>query len=126
VDFGGTIVLGVILLVVAVVWQAIRGQSLDPMAVGRTTHFRAISLAGGLALTGIGGFVAAHLAPGAEYRNALVMSIVSLALGAVITLAVPGEPEPLWYQLSSWGGILPTALFGAFVRVDTRPRRPPG
>jgi peptidoglycan/LPS O-acetylase OafA/YrhL len=125
VDLGGTILVAIVLVVVGVVWYALRGQGDDPTAFTRTMGFRLIFLALGLALTGVGGFVTAHLAPGAEYRNTLAMAVISLALGALLkVLGLDDQPEPLWYDLASWCGVVPTALFGAYVRVDTRPRPP--
>lgn len=72
----------------------------------------------GLGATVFGGFVAAGDSSSRQdaLKNALVMGIIALLLGALLHLAVK-EDVPLWYNIISYAAIIPAALFGGHLRA---------
>jgi hypothetical protein len=82
-------------------------------------EFLLVSLALGLACTAVGGFVTAHLARGAELRNAVVMGIASAGSALLLALTSPGGP-PLWYMAAGTALTVPAAALGGLARERTR------
>ncbi|OLC52596.1 MAG: hypothetical protein AUH85_16660 [Chloroflexi bacterium 13_1_40CM_4_68_4] len=81
--------------------------------------FLLASLALGLVCTALGGFVTAHLARGAEMRNALVMGVASAASALLLALTGVGGP-PVWYLGVGTALTVPAAALGAVIRERTR------
>lgn len=79
----------------------------------------AFMLAMGLALTAVGGFVAARMAPGREATHAAGVGVLSLM--ASMLLCAPGA-GPDWYLALGLGMTFPAALFGGVVATLTRLR----
>jgi hypothetical protein len=87
--------------------------------VNAVPDFVVASLALGLVLTVVGGFVAAHLAPGAERQNALAEGVVSAA--SSLLLALTGEAGPsVWFLAAGTALTVPAAVLGGIARERTR------
>lgn len=116
VDVAGSIVGGSILLAVF----ATATGSGDVNALVESTEWLAASLVVGLASSAVGGFVAAHLAPGAELNHAFVTGIVVTVLSALLT-AITEPVPPLWFTLLGVLATTPAATLGGLLRARTRP-----
>ena len=94
----------------------------DPSAFDRLNaapDFLLASLVFGLAWTVVGGFVAAHLAPGAERPNALAEGVASAASGLVLALTSDVGPS-VWYLALATALTIPAAMLGGYARERTR------
>ena len=81
--------------------------------------FLLASLVVGLACTLAGGFVAGHLARGAEVRHAVAMGVASA--GSALLLALTGEGgPPVWYLAIGTALTVPAAALGGVARERTR------
>jgi hypothetical protein len=99
----------------------------DPLAqeqppldrLNEAPDFLFASLAVGLLCTLIGGFVTAHLARGAELRNAVVMGVASAGSGLALALTGTGGP-PVWYLALGTALTVPAAVLGGLARERMR------
>ncbi len=72
----------------------------------------------------VAGFMAAHVARGAELAHGMALGAVLAVLLGVTTLVLATEPGPPWYRLALPGVALPGTLLGAYLRARV-PRPPP-
>jgi hypothetical protein len=117
-DIGGTIIFGIVLSIVAGAGLAAGGAApgeIDAM-VNRSAGYQLIGLAGGLACTALGGYVAARFANYSEYANAFAVGLASLVFGEVMMLVSP-EDYPLWVRLAGDALVIPAALAGGHLRM---------
>jgi hypothetical protein len=90
-------------------------------ALDESVAFQLISLAGGLALTAVGGYVAARFANHAEYATAFAVGVASLVFGEAALLAFPHN-LPVWLRLLGDLLVVPAALIGGHYRfLETTP-----
>ena len=118
VDIGATMIFGVALAIVGGVGLAAGGadaQAIDAI-VERSAGFQLIGLAGGLACTALGGYVAARFANHSEYANAFAVGLASLVFGEVMLL-VQAQDYPLWLRLLGDALVIPAALVGGHLRM---------
>jgi hypothetical protein len=117
-DIGATMAFGVVLAVVGGVGLAAGGA--DPQAIDaiveRSAGFQLIGLAGGLACTALGGYVAARFANHSEYANAFAVGLASLVFGEVMLLVQP-QDYPFWLRLLGDALVIPAALVGGHLRA---------
>lgn len=69
-----------------------------------------ISLALGLSLVVIGGFVTAALSPAAKLLNASIMGALGIITGLIFCRSLP-----LWYNLASFLLTIPSACLGGYM-----------
>lgn len=120
VDVLGSILAGSIVLAL---FAAATGAS-DVNALIASTEWLAASLVVGLAFSAVGGFVAAHLAPGAELNNAFVAGVLVTVLSAMLT-AITEPVPPFWFTLVGVLATTPAATLGGWLRARTRPAPAP-
>ena len=87
----------------------------------RSAGYQLFGLAGGLACTALGGYVAARFANHSEYANAFAVGLASLVFGEVMMLVSPTD-YALWLRLAGDALVIPAALAGGHLR--TLQRRP--
>ncbi len=117
VDVGATMIFGIVLGIVAGVGFAAGGATapgIDAM-VERAPAFQLLGLAGGLACTALGGYVAARVANHSEYANAFAVGLASLVFGEVMLLVQP-QDYPLWIRLLGDALVIPAAIVGGHLR----------
>jgi uncharacterized integral membrane protein len=74
------------------------------------------TLALGLAMTGVGAYVAARIAkPGLERLHAFAVGVISTTMGFTIVFAAP-ESAPFWSQATSLILTIPAAFIGGEIR----------
>jgi hypothetical protein len=117
-DVGATMIFGLVLAVVGGVGLAASGA--DPRTVDtvveRSAGFLLVGLAGGLACTALGGYIAARFANHSEYANAFAVGLASLVFGEVMLLVQP-QDYPLWLRLLGDALVIPFALVGGHLRA---------
>ena len=118
VDIGATMIFGIVLAIVGGVGLAAGGappEAIDSI-VERSAGFQLLGLAGGLACTALGGYVAARFANHAEYANAFAVGVASLVFGEVMLLVQP-QDYPVWLRLLGDALVIPAALVGGHLRT---------
>jgi hypothetical protein len=118
VDIGATMIFGIVLAIVGGVGLAAGGaapEAIDAI-VERSAGFQLIGLAGGLACTALGGYIAARFANHAEYANAFAVGVASLVFGEVMLLVQP-QDYPVWLRLLGDVLVIPAALVGGHLRM---------
>jgi hypothetical protein len=85
-------------------------------ALDRSTGWLGLGLAGGLACTALGGYVAARFANHSEYANAFAVGVASLVFGEAVLILFAQAP-PLWLRLAGDFAVIPAALLGGHLRV---------
>jgi hypothetical protein len=117
VDIGATMIFGIVLAIVGGVGLAAGGVSPDAVdAAMDRSGFQLLGLAGGLACTALGGYVAARFANHAEYANAFAVGVASLVFGEVMLLVQP-QDYPVWLRLLGDVLVIPAALVGGHLRM---------
>jgi hypothetical protein len=118
VDIGATMIVGMLIAIVGGVGLAAGGASPDAVEaiVERSAGFQLIGLAGGLACTALGGYVAARFANHSEYANAFAVGVASLVFGEAMLL-VQAQDYPLWLRLLGDALVIPAALVGGHLRT---------
>lgn len=119
VDILGTQVITVLLMIPVGIWLATRGMRPEDVAVLLTTSlaFLVPMMALGLAMSTLGGYLAAKWADTNKIAHAVIVGVLSLVLG----LAMGGlgtQEMPLWFRLSSLL-VVPAALLGGWWCVKT-------
>ena len=118
VDVGATMIFGLVLAVAGGVGLAASGA--DPRTVDaiveRSAGFMLVGLAGGLACTALGGYVAARFANHSEYANAFAVGLASLVFGEVMLMVQP-QDYPFWLRLLGDVLVIPFALVGGHLRA---------
>lgn len=97
-DVIGTQIVGGIIGLVAGVVLTMQGSQPEQL-MERLTNSTGLHIVGfcvGLLLTVAGGFVAAHIARGAEMKHALAVGVLSLLTG-IISLRLMPNTSPGWY-----------------------------
>lgn len=123
VDLGGSTAVGIALgIVVAVIGvsQGITSPE-DLRDLGANVHLKAIGLIGTTLSTCLGGFAAARMSRPHGVRNAVAVGVLSLALGIVLALAMPGL-TPKWKVIAGLILTLPAAFVGG--RLGNRNAQP--
>jgi hypothetical protein len=106
-----------VLAIVGGVGLAAGGVSPDAVdAAMDRSGFQLLGLAGGLACTALGGYVAARFANHAEYANAFAVGVASLVFGEVMLLVQP-QDYPVWLRLLGDVLVIPAALVGGHLRM---------
>lgn len=105
----------------AVLFAALGGTDPASGELMNSPTWLALSLALSFLLDGIGGYVTARLAPGAEMNNAFVMGVAMSVLALVFTALSEPRP-PLVYSLIGVLATTPAALAGGWVRARTSRR----
>jgi hypothetical protein len=85
------------------------------LAVTQTTGFLMASLVVGTATTVFGGYVAARVAHGYPYFNALAVGVVGIVLGLLLA-----DDAPLWFSAAAYLLSLPSALWGGHLARQQR------
>jgi hypothetical protein len=118
VDIGATMIFGIVLAIVGGVGLAAGGASPEAIesVVERSPGFQLIGLAGGLACTALGGYIAARFANHSEYANAFAVGLASLVFGEVMLLIDP-QDYPAWLRLLGDALVIPAALVGGHLRA---------
>jgi|GEM_PF-1118022 len=78
-------------------------------------HNRVASLLFGLAMTAVGGYVAAAIAGRRSLAHALGVGILSTVTALVLGMLRPHN-SPIWYQVLGYGLTVPAAILGGYVR----------
>jgi len=117
-DIGATMIFGLVLAIVGGAGLAAGGASPDAIdaIVERSAGFQLFGLAGGLACTALGGYVAARFANHAEYANAFAVGVASLVFGEAM-LAIQPQDYPIWLRLLGDVLVIPAALVGGHLRM---------
>jgi hypothetical protein len=120
-DIVATLVFSVIFGIVVAATLAADGESLEQVAdlMDRSPGLLLIGLAGGLACTGLGGYVAARFANQSEYANAFAVGVAALVFGEV-TMQFATVPPEWWLRLLSDALVVPAALVGGHVRMQQK------
>ena len=118
VDLVGTMIVSVVTTFVTGVALAAGGASPAEIAetIQQSSGYHLIGLAGGLACTALGGYVAARFANHSEYANAFAVGVASLVFGEAMVL-VFGTELPLWLRLLGDLLVIPAAVVGGHARV---------
>jgi ABC-type glycerol-3-phosphate transport system permease component len=118
VDVGGTTVFSVVAATVASILLVSGGTGPENIgqALEQSATFQITSLAGGLACTALGGYVAARFANRSEYATAFAVGLASLVFGEAMVL-VAGQIAPLWLRLAGDALVIPAALLGGHLRA---------
>ena len=121
VDIVATLVFSTILGIAAAAFFSSGGESLVEIAdrIDRSPGLQLIGLAGGLACTALGGYVAARFANQSEYANGFAVGVVSLLFGE-ITIQFAAVPLEWWLHLASAALVIPAALVGAHLRMQQK------
>lgn len=82
------------------------------LAVTQTTSFLFASLLYGTATTVFGGYVAARLAPGYPYFNALAVGVIGMVLGLLLA-----DDAPFWFEALAFLVSVPAAVFGGHLAL---------
>jgi|SRR5262245_78244 len=117
-DIGATMIFGLVLAIAGGAGAAAGGASAEGIGaiVERSAGFQLLGLAGGLACTALGGYVAARFANHAEYANAFAVGVASLVFGEVMLLVQP-QDYPVWLRLLGDVLVIPAALVGGHLRM---------
>ena len=117
-DIGATMIFGLVLAIVGGAGLSVGGASPEAIdaIVERSAGFQLLGLAGGLACTALGGYVAARFANHAEYANAFAVGVASLVFGEAM-LAIQPQDYPIWLRLLGDVLVIPAALVGGHLRM---------
>jgi len=127
VDVIGSLVVG---MVIGAIWSAnyVSSSGAHPTSAElqqylmNSPYFILTSLLTGLALTAIGGYVAAVIARASELFNAGAVGALGLIFVAISELISRATaPSPNWYLAAALVLTLPAALLGGFLRGKTVP-----
>jgi hypothetical protein len=123
VDIGGTMVFSFVFGVVAGIVLASTGTAIDDLgeALQSSPVVALLGLAGGLACTALGGYVAARFANHSEYANAFAVGAVSLVFGEVMMQYTPDAPAG-WLRVLGSALVIPAAVLGGHLRAVQRDR----
>ncbi len=128
-DFGGTLVTGTVLSIVAAL---IAGSAVEPggelaaaQAVLESDLWLAGTMLAGSACTVLGGYVAARVADRDEYAYGVTTGIAVLVMGELLSVGADSG-TPFLMRLIGWVVTLPLALLGARLRVRQKERRNTG
>jgi hypothetical protein len=112
-DVIATLVFSIVFGIAVATMVAGEGDALERAAdlIDRSTGLLVVGLAGGLACTALGGYVAARFANQSEYANAFAVGVASLVFGEV-TMQLAAEPPALWLRLASDALVIPAAVLG--------------
>jgi hypothetical protein len=118
VDIGGTMVFSVVTVTVASLLLVSGGTGPEGLgeALAQSATFQLVGLAGGLACTGLGGYVAARFANRGEYATAFAVGLASLVFGEAMVVFA-GQTTPLWLRLAGDALVIPAALLGGHLRA---------
>jgi hypothetical protein len=118
VDVGGTMVFSVIAATVASILLFSGGTAPEALgqALEESATFKALSLAGGLMCTALGGYVAARFANRSEYATAFAVGLASFVFGEA-TILFSDQAVPLWIRLVGDALVIPVALLGGHLRA---------
>ena len=118
VDVGGTMVFSVVAATVASIFLVQGGVGADDLgrALGESTTFQLVSLAGGLACTVLGGYAAARFANRGEYATAFAVGLASLVFGEAMMLFSAQTSAP-WLRLAGDALVIPAAVLGGHLRM---------
>lgn len=134
VDLGGSTAVGIALGIVVAVIGVSQGITSPEalMDLGANVHLKAIGLVGTTLSTCLGSFAAARMSRPHGVRNAVAVGVLSLALGIVLALAMPGL-TPKWKVIAGLILTLPAAFVGGRLGnrncptiASSTPRRAPG
>jgi hypothetical protein len=84
--------------------------------IQQSTGFQFVGMAGGLACTVLGAYMAARFANHAEYATAFAVGVASLVFGEATLLTLPND-VPMWQRLMGDLLVIPAALIGGHLRV---------
>jgi len=118
VDVGGTMVFSLVAATVASILLVSGGTAPEGLAAALedSVTFKIASLAGGLACTVLGGYVAARIANRGEYATAFAVGVASLIFGEAMMLFT-AETATWWMRLAGDLLVIPAALLGGHLRV---------
>jgi hypothetical protein len=121
VDVGGTMVFSLAAGTIASIMLVSGGTVPEdlPFALERSATFQLTSLAGGLACTALGGYVAARFANRSEYATAFAVGLASLVFGEAMVMFT-GQTAALWLRLLGDALVIPAALLGGHLRALQR------
>ena len=115
-DVIGSIAMGVIFGIILGIVLAVRGVSPEKMAAQMEGPLVLIpSLVIGFLFTFIGGFVAGRIAKQAEVLNAGIVGGLGIFFGLLFCMF-----NPLWYNVISFVGVIPIAIFGGSLASLTK------
>jgi hypothetical protein len=119
-DFLATVLVGLLLGAAGGAILILQGRPLaDLDAFHFEPPFLSVVLAGMVAATVAGGWVAGRTAGAAPLAHGVVMGLLSLAMGKVLTAG----PYPRWFDLIATWSAVPAAVGGALL-ASTGRRRP--
>lgn len=125
VDTIGTLIVGVLFDAVVTVTTGISTAEELAAAYTGSVALQAVQLGLGLAMTGVGAYVAAWLAHGAERPHAFAVGVISTVIGFVFVFSAP-DASPFWVQAAGLLLTIPAAYVGGEVRLlvtgGTKPR----
>ena len=121
---GSFIVGGIVFAVIGTASGATTAEQLNTV-YDTSPGLQLVTLALGLAMTGVGAYVAARMTKGAERLHAFAVGVISTGIGFTVVFAAP-ETQPFWSQAASLILTIPAAFAGGEVRRVTvgRGRRP--
>ena len=124
-DLLGTTLGGIVLLVVFSSILVSQGRSPEDIGVVllNSDAYLFVSFAVGMTFTMLGGYVAARVANHREYRHAAIVGIIMLVFGEIMISTDPSS-TPLSIRIIGDLLVIPAALLGAHVRVNTKTRTP--
>jgi hypothetical protein len=122
-DLAGTTLAGIVLMVIFSSRLVARGAS--PEEIGelllQSREYLFVSLAVGLAFTGLGGYVAARVANHREYLHGLIVGVIVLVIGEIMISSDP-TGMPLSIRIIGDLLVLPAALLGAHLWAVSKQR----
>jgi hypothetical protein len=121
---GSFFVGGIVFAVIGMASGATTAEELNTVYDTSVT-LQLVTLVLGLAMTGVGAYVAARMTKGTERLHAFAVGVISTAIGFTVVFAAP-ETQPFWSQAASLILTIPAAFAGGEVRRATigRGRRP--
>lgn len=119
-DIGGSLALSVVLTLLLGFWLATQGTPTDNLdeAMMEASHsgaFLLVSVAAGLALTVLGGYVAARMAREHEAFHAGMVGVIATAFGLLFF----GQ-APIWIDAANLLVVVPAALYGGHLAQRRR------
>jgi peptidoglycan/LPS O-acetylase OafA/YrhL len=121
---GSFVVGGIFFAVIGTASGATTAEELNTVYDTSMT-FQLVTLVLGLAMTGVGAYVAARMTKGTERLHAFAVGVISTAIGFTVVFAAP-ETQPFWSQAASLILTIPAAFAGGEIRraMLGRGRRP--
>jgi hypothetical protein len=119
VDIVGSTVIGVVAFIATASVDSL-SEPVD-LAAQLGTFGLALLAVVGLAQTGLGGFVAAHMASLNHFWHGVAVGVISLIFAILVSQLDAGYSMPMWYDLAGFLGVVPAAALGGYLAAPRKP-----